>query len=53
MLKHFEVEDIKQDYDTGKDGIAMVTFKVEHDKIESLENAINSICSREIEFYKH
>nr|XP_010942671.1 uncharacterized protein LOC105060588 isoform X2 [Elaeis guineensis] len=53
QLKHFEVEDIKQDYDTGKDGITMVTFKVEHDKIDSLENAINSICSRKIEFYKH
>ncbi|XP_072979027.1 uncharacterized protein [Typha angustifolia] len=53
QLQFFQVEDIKQDYDTGKDGITMVTFRVEYDKIESLENAINSTCSRKIEFYKH
>ncbi|XP_072983033.1 uncharacterized protein [Typha latifolia] len=53
QLQSFQVEDIKQDYDTGKDGITMVTFRVEYDKIESLENAINSTCSRKIEFYKH
>ncbi|WOL19978.1 hypothetical protein Cni_G28780 [Canna indica] len=52
QLQHFQAEDIKQDYDTGKDGTTMVTFKVEYDKIESLENAINSTCSRKIYFYK-
>ncbi|THU47274.1 hypothetical protein C4D60_Mb09t13770 [Musa balbisiana] len=52
QLQHFQAEDIKEDYDTGKDGVTMVTFRVEYDKIESLEDAINSACSRKIEFYK-
>ncbi|KAJ3676951.1 hypothetical protein LUZ60_002675 [Juncus effusus] len=53
QLQHFQAEDIKQDYDTGKDGTTMVTFKVDYEKLESLENAINSTCSRKIEFFKH
>ncbi|RZR95912.1 hypothetical protein BHM03_00024828 [Ensete ventricosum] len=52
QLQHFEAEDIKEDYDTGKEGVTMVTFRVEYDKIESLEDAINSACSRKVEFYK-
>lgn len=49
QLQHFHAEDIKQDYDTGKDGTVVVMFKVEYEKIESLGNAVNSACSRKIE----
>lgn len=52
QLQSFQAEDIKQDYDTGKDGITMVTFKVDFDKAESLEEAVKNNCSREIVFYK-
>ncbi|KAJ1268884.1 hypothetical protein BS78_07G167000 [Paspalum vaginatum] len=51
QLQHFEAEDIKQDYDTGKDGTVMVMFKVEYEKIENLGNAVNSACSRKIELF--
>ncbi|XP_029124663.1 uncharacterized protein LOC109818377 isoform X2 [Cajanus cajan] len=51
-LQSFHVEDIKQDYDTGKDGITMVTFKVDFDQAEKLEDALKSHCSRELKFYK-
>ncbi|XP_062191916.1 uncharacterized protein LOC133895534 [Phragmites australis] len=51
QLQHFQAEDIKQDYDTGKDGTVMVMFKVEHEKIENLGNAVNSACSRKIELF--
>ncbi|MBA0770363.1 hypothetical protein Gotri_019013, partial [Gossypium trilobum] len=53
QLQSFEVEDIKQDYDTGKDGTTMVSFKVEFDRAEKLEEAIKANCSRELVFYKH
>ncbi|KAK2977300.1 hypothetical protein RJ640_013065 [Escallonia rubra] len=52
LLQSFQVEDIKQDYDTGKDGTTMVTFKVDFDRVEGLENAIKVNCSRELVFYK-
>ncbi|XP_044470320.1 IMPACT family member in pol 5'region isoform X2 [Mangifera indica] len=53
QLQLFQVEDIKEDYDTGKDGITMFTFKVDFDKVEDLEDAIKANCSRDIVFYKH
>ncbi|KAJ4714533.1 IMPACT family member in pol 5'region [Melia azedarach] len=53
QLQSFQVEDIRQDYDTGKDGITMVTFKVDFDRVESLEDAIKTNCRRDIVFYKH
>ncbi|XP_025821308.1 uncharacterized protein LOC112897257 isoform X2 [Panicum hallii] len=49
--QHFQAEDIKQDYDTGKDGTVMVMFKVGYEKIEDLGNAVNSACSRKIELF--
>ncbi|XP_027347464.1 uncharacterized protein LOC113858875 isoform X2 [Abrus precatorius] len=52
QLQSFHVQDIKQDYDTGKDGISMVTFKVDFDQVEKLEDALKSNCSRELKFYK-
>lgn len=52
QLQSFQVEDIKQDYDTGKDGTTMVTFKVDFDKAESLEEAVKNNCSRELVFYR-
>ncbi|KAH6796875.1 ribosomal protein S5 domain protein [Perilla frutescens var. hirtella] len=53
QLQSFQVEDIKQDYDTGKDNVTMVTFKVDFDKAESLEEALKANCSRDIVFYRH
>ncbi|KAF8406086.1 hypothetical protein HHK36_008166 [Tetracentron sinense] len=52
QLQSFQVEDIKQDYETGKDGITMVTFRIEFDRVERLENAVKVNCSRQIVFYK-
>ncbi|XP_006659501.2 IMPACT family member in pol 5'region [Oryza brachyantha] len=49
QLQHYQAEDIKQDYDTGKDGTVMVMFKLEYEKVENLGNAVNSACSRKIE----
>ncbi|XP_060970321.1 uncharacterized protein LOC133037320 [Cannabis sativa] len=53
QLQSFQVEDIKQDYETGKEGITMVTFKADFDRVEKLEDAIKANCSRELVFYKH
>ncbi|KAK9285585.1 hypothetical protein L1049_024780 [Liquidambar formosana] len=47
QLQSFQVEDIKQDYDTGKDGTTMVTFKVDLDRVESLEDAVKANFGRE------
>ncbi|KAI3895879.1 hypothetical protein MKW98_025670 [Papaver atlanticum] len=52
QLQHFQVENIKQDYDTGNDGITVVSFMVDYDKVESLENAVKDNCSRNIVFLK-
>ncbi|KAI3798757.1 hypothetical protein L1987_34036 [Smallanthus sonchifolius] len=49
----FKAEEIKQDYDAGKDGITMVTFKVSFDQAEALEEALKTNCSRNLVFYKH
>lgn len=53
QLQSFNVEDMKQDYDTGKDDISMVTFKVDFDQAEKLEDTLKANCSRELKFYKH
>lgn len=53
QLQSFQVEDIKQDYETGKDGTTMITFKVDFDRVENLEDAVKSNCSRNLVFYKH
>lgn len=52
QLQSFKVEDIKQDYETGKEGMTMVTFKVDFDRVASLEDSIKANCSRDIVFYK-
>ncbi|KAL6222844.1 hypothetical protein ACLB2K_006234 [Fragaria x ananassa] len=52
QLQSFQAEDIEQDYETGKDGITMVTFRVDFDHVEKLEDAIKTNCSRELVFYK-
>ncbi|CAK7339626.1 unnamed protein product [Dovyalis caffra] len=52
QLQHFQVEDIKQDYETGKDGFAMVSFKVDFDQVEKLEDTVKANCSRQLVFYK-
>ncbi|KAL9241381.1 hypothetical protein vseg_015500 [Gypsophila vaccaria] len=48
QLQSFQAEDVKQDYDTGKDGTTMVTFKVDFDKVENLEDAIKGNCGRDL-----
>ncbi|KAL1190370.1 hypothetical protein V5N11_016752 [Cardamine amara subsp. amara] len=53
QLQSCHAEDIKEDYDTGKDGTAMVSFKVEFDQVDKLEDAIKSNCRRDIVFYKN
>ncbi|XP_038718967.1 IMPACT family member in pol 5'region isoform X1 [Tripterygium wilfordii] len=53
QLQSFQAEDIRQDYETGKDGITMVSFKVDFDQAEKLEDAIKANCSRELVFYRH
>lgn len=53
QLQSFQAEDIKQDYETGKDGTTMVTFKVDFDKAEGLEDAIKGSCGRDLVFFKH
>ncbi|KAI3947636.1 hypothetical protein MKX01_034301 [Papaver californicum] len=53
QLQDFQVENIKQDYDTGNDGITVVSFMVDYDKAESLECAVKDNCSRNIVFSKH
>ncbi|XP_023735533.1 uncharacterized protein LOC111883432 isoform X2 [Lactuca sativa] len=53
QLQAFKAEEIKQDYDTGKDGITMVTFKISFDQAEALEEALKTNCSRNLVFYKH
>ncbi|PON84765.1 Impact family [Trema orientale] len=52
QLQSFQVEDIKQDYETGKDGTTMVSFKADFDCVEKLEDAIKANCSRELVIYK-
>nr|GMD58333.1 IMPACT family member in pol 5'region-like [Ipomoea batatas] len=52
QLQTHKVEDIKQDYDTGKGGVTMVTFKVDFDRMQSLEEAIKTNCSRDIAIFK-
>ncbi|KAK1277019.1 hypothetical protein QJS04_geneDACA019619 [Acorus gramineus] len=52
QLQSLHVEDIQQDYDSGKEGVTVVTFRVEYDKVEMLETAIKANCSRDILFYK-
>ncbi|KAF5202817.1 Impact family member yigz [Thalictrum thalictroides] len=52
QIQTFQVEDIMQDYDTGKEGITIVSFKVDYDKVKSLEDAIKTNCSRQIVFVK-
>jgi hypothetical protein len=52
QLQSCHAEDIKEDYDTGKDGTAMVSFKVEFDLVDKLEDAIKSNCRRDLVFYK-
>ncbi|KAF8018515.1 hypothetical protein BT93_H3406 [Corymbia citriodora subsp. variegata] len=51
-LQAFHAEDIKQDYETGKDVTTMVTFKVDYDQMEKLEEAIKANCGRDVPLYK-
>ncbi|KAL9258557.1 hypothetical protein AKJ16_DCAP17949 [Drosera capensis] len=53
QLQSLHAEDIKQDYDTGKDGTTMVAFKVGFDRAESLEDSIRATCGHDLVFCKH
>ncbi|CAA7035963.1 unnamed protein product [Microthlaspi erraticum] len=52
QLQSCGAEDIKEDYDTGKDGTTMVSFKVDFDQVDKLEDAVKSNCRRDLVFYK-
>lgn len=52
QLQSFQAEDVKQDYETGKDDTTVVTFNIDFDKAESLEDAIKASCGRDIVFFK-
>ncbi|GAB4848773.1 hypothetical protein Ancab_003501 [Ancistrocladus abbreviatus] len=52
QLQRFQAEEVKQDYETGKDGTTMVTFKVDFDRVKSLEDAIKATCGRDTVFFK-
>lgn len=52
QLQSFQAEDITQDYETGKDATTMVTFKVDFDKSDSLEDAIKGNCGRDLVLFK-
>ncbi|XP_010526669.1 PREDICTED: uncharacterized protein LOC104804173 isoform X2 [Tarenaya hassleriana] len=52
QLQSCQADEIKEDYDTGKDGTTMVTFKVDFDQVDKLEDAIKSNCRRDFVFYK-
>ncbi|KAI4304071.1 hypothetical protein MLD38_039633 [Melastoma candidum] len=52
QLQSFKVEDIKQDYDTGKNNTTMVTLRVDYDKVDDLEEAIRANCARDISIHK-
>ncbi|XP_030527694.1 IMPACT family member in pol 5'region [Rhodamnia argentea] len=52
QLQAFHAEDVKQDYETGKDVTTMVTFKVDYDQMEKLEEAIKANCGRDVPLYK-
>ncbi|KMT09259.1 hypothetical protein BVRB_6g133590 [Beta vulgaris subsp. vulgaris] len=53
QLQSFQAADVKQDYETGKDDTTMVTFKMDFDKVDSLEDAVKASCGRDIVFFKH
>ena len=52
QLQAFQIEDVKQDYDTGRDGYAMLTFRVDHDKLDGLEESISTDFRNDITLYK-
>ncbi|CAH2076103.1 unnamed protein product, partial [Thlaspi arvense] len=52
QLQSCQAQDIKEDYDTGKDGTTMVSFKVDFDQVDQLEDAIKSNCRRDLVFFK-
>ncbi|KAF9620725.1 hypothetical protein IFM89_014246 [Coptis chinensis] len=47
QIQSFQVQDVMQDYDTSNEGVT-VSFKVDYDKVDSLENAVKANCSRQI-----
>ncbi|GAB2278765.1 hypothetical protein Dimus_013440 [Dionaea muscipula] len=53
QLQSLHAENIKQDYETGKDGTTMVTFMVDFDRVQSLEDSVRATCGHDIVFYKH
>ncbi|PIA46467.1 hypothetical protein AQUCO_01500185v1 [Aquilegia coerulea] len=52
QIQSFQVENIMQDYDTDKEGITIVSFKVDYDKAERMEDAVKANCSRQLVFVR-
>ncbi|XP_078432575.1 ribosomal protein S5 domain protein [Wolffia australiana] len=53
QLQSFQIEDIKQDYETGRDGYAMLMFNLDYDKLGGLETAMTENFRNEVTFYKN
>ncbi|KFK34859.1 hypothetical protein AALP_AA5G202300 [Arabis alpina] len=53
QLQVCQAQEIKEDYETGKDGTIMVSFKVDFDQVDQLEDAIRSNSRRDLVFYKY
>ncbi|VVB08389.1 unnamed protein product [Arabis nemorensis] len=53
QLQSCQAQEIKEDYDTGKDGTIMVSFKVDFDQVDQLEDAIKANSRRDLVFYKY
>ncbi|KAK9096688.1 hypothetical protein Sjap_022185 [Stephania japonica] len=52
QIHSFGVEDVQQDYDTGKEGITSISFTVDFDQVSVIEDAIKVNYSQEVVFYK-
>ncbi|KAF3786881.1 IMPACT family member in pol 5'region [Nymphaea thermarum] len=48
LLQKFQVEDIQQDYETGKEGITLVMFKLDYDRVEALDSKIKDSFSGQV-----
>ncbi|KAK9166863.1 hypothetical protein Scep_002054 [Stephania cephalantha] len=52
QIHSFGVEDVKQDYETGKEGITSISFSVDFDQVGVIEDTIKGNYSQKVVFYK-
>ncbi|CAN6465785.1 unnamed protein product [Victoria cruziana] len=48
LLQKFHVEDMQQDYETGKEGITLVMFKLDYDRVEALDSKVKDSFSGQV-----